>query len=202
MSSVNQEIQGEDTTNENTASITIYDVSDSELFVLDEVGCDTTNSTSEEDEPEIVFIKENNRSPNEDDSECKVKRNLDEILVPDDDEPEVIFSSATPTAPSPVLVQGAVIKPNEDQPEIVKISDSSVLTCSNSSGNPPQAITEDHTSITENVSSDLIMEDVSGLFCLDTTPEVAKDKPMGPRFRRVKEFSTLSYLYISIFYYS
>lgn len=28
-------------------------------------------------------------------------------------------------------------------------------------------------------------KDLSGLFCLDTTPEVAKQKPLGPRFHRV-----------------
>lgn len=37
----------------------------------------------------------------------------------------------------------------------------------------------------EDEPSVVFSEDPTGLFCLDTNPEVSKDKPLGPRFRRV-----------------
>lgn len=191
MSSANQKVPGEDTEDENNASVKIYDVSDSELFVLDEVGSDDPlNPTSEEDKPEVVFVKETSRNSNEDISEIKAKGNSDVNSAPDDDEPQIIFSSAqsTPIVPSSDLKQEGFTKTQDDEPETVTVSNSSDVTCPNSQCNPSQEITEDQTLLKENVSNDLIMEDVSGLFCLDTTPEVTKDKQLGPRFRRVKLF--------------
>lgn len=37
----------------------------------------------------------------------------------------------------------------------------------------------------EDEPSVVFSEDPTGLFCLDTNPEVSKEKPLGPRFRRV-----------------
>ena len=37
----------------------------------------------------------------------------------------------------------------------------------------------------EDEPSVVFSEDPTGLFCLDTNPEDSKDKPLGPRFRRV-----------------
>lgn len=170
-----------DTTDENRAPTEICDVSYSEIFVLDDVGSDPINPTSEEEEPEIVFIKETSCSPNEDNSESKAKGNVAVNSTIDEDEPEIIFSSATPIAPSPNLTLMAV-ETKEDNLEILAIRKSPDLTCPNLSCHSSQAVI-DNTSIAETES--LVMKDVSGLFCLDTTPEVAKDKPLGPRFRRV-----------------
>jgi hypothetical protein len=40
-------------------------------------------------------------------------------------------------------------------------------------------------STNENGPEVIFFRDESGMFCLDTTPEVGKEKPRGPRFTRV-----------------
>lgn len=39
----------------------------------------------------------------------------------------------------------------------------------------------------------IFSKDASDLFCLDTTPEIAKERPLGPRFRRVSPVFILVY---------
>ena len=42
----------------------------------------------------------------------------------------------------------------------------------------------------ENNGAEVIfVQDVAGMFCLDTTPEVGKEKKRGPKFTRVRQMN-------------
>ncbi len=44
----------------------------------------------------------------------------------------------------------------------------------------------------ENNGAEVIfVQDVAGMFCLDTTPEVGKEKKRGPKFTRVRKMDRL-----------
>lgn len=68
--------------------------------MLDNFGPDLLNPTSGEEAPEIVFFKKTSCSPNEDNSESKAKENVAVDYALDEHEPQIVFSSVTPIAPS------------------------------------------------------------------------------------------------------
>ncbi|XP_046636742.1 zinc finger CCHC domain-containing protein 8 homolog [Daphnia pulicaria] len=156
----------------------VDDANDSEVFfVVDEVGSEHGSTVNEEDEPEVVFVEEKschivteNTTP-----QSREKATATEKIIKEDgnDEPEIIFAS-----------ESHVVSSSVSKPETAAATSDEPLSTEQdtpvSSGKP---ISEN-----ENGPEVIFIQDISGMFCLDTTPEVRTKKPLGPRFTR--EFSS------------
>lgn len=178
------------------STVKIGDCDNHEIFfVIDEVGSEDGNEVSSGDEPQVLFIKgescqvisENSLSGPSDNAYTAVKEAQEddekEIIPSDiastpvkeeqeDDEPEIIFSSENPVVSLPVL-----------RSESANTTPSATLTTKND-----RSAVQENVPPNDNKPGIIFFEDASGMFCLDTTPEESKEKPMGPRFTR--EFSS------------
>lgn len=173
MSSLSQKDPLED---EGISSFKINDGSDSELFILDEVGC--FNSKRDGEEPEILFIKETPGSRSQS-TEPKTQETIPIDSTEDDDEPEVIYASEAVLSRNQTPIPGE----NENEYQSIQKKEPEIIAAPNSLNDSKPDV--EPVSIVETKSSDNITIDFSGLFCLDTTPEASKEKPLGPRFCKV-----------------